>query len=88
MPHDWRPPPPADWQRLRTLLRGVRIHLEGAVEQTEQDRALYEAGSYQRQAELDDHGICRLLTPLAAQGLIPHNRAQPNLNGVSIIFKP
>jgi hypothetical protein len=25
---DWRPPTDADWRRLRTLLREVRIHLE------------------------------------------------------------
>jgi hypothetical protein len=36
MPYDWRPPTDADWQRLRTLLRDVRIHLEGDAEQLEQ----------------------------------------------------
>ena len=35
MSHDWRPPSNADWTRLRTLLRDIRIHLEGDAEQLE-----------------------------------------------------
>ena len=36
MPYDWRPPTDDDWRRLRTLLRDVRIHLEGDAERLEQ----------------------------------------------------
>jgi hypothetical protein len=36
MLYDWRPPTDQDWQRLRTLLCDVRIHLEGDAEQLEQ----------------------------------------------------
>ena len=39
-PHDWRPPTAEDWQRLRTLLHDITIHLEGdaeLLEQAEQD---------------------------------------------------
>ena len=33
---DWRPPTDQDWQRLRTLLRDVRIYLEMNAENWEQ----------------------------------------------------
>jgi hypothetical protein len=32
---DWRPPTGSDWRRLRTLLRDVRIHLEGDADMLE-----------------------------------------------------
>jgi len=66
LPNNWRPPADADWRRLRTLLRDVRIHLDGDVErleQAEQDlRAIggeswsISVGRYADRAEL-----CRLL---------------------------
>lgn len=33
---DWRPPTNADWTRLRTLLRELRIHLEHNAEMFEE----------------------------------------------------
>ena len=67
MPYDWRPPTDADWQRLRTLLRDVVIHLEGdaeLLEQAEQDllaiggaaRSSIAIGRYADRAEM-----CRVL---------------------------
>src|SRR5438445_296684 len=36
MAHDWRPPEAADWERLRTLLRDVMVHLQHDAEHWEQ----------------------------------------------------
>jgi hypothetical protein len=64
--HDWRPPVESDWRRLRTLLRDVRIHLEGDADQLEQaeqdlraiggDKWSIGIGRYTDRAEL-----CRIL---------------------------
>ena len=75
MPYDWRPPADADWQRLRTLLHDVQIHLEGDAElldQAEQDlraigaaaRSSIAIGRYADRAEM-----CRVLASWVADEL-------------------